>query len=84
MAERTSKGWAFTDADVATIEALIVDRCPPGEIAKTVGCTAHALITRWPAARMTRAERSEWASICAKIGHDSGDYPRAGRSRISA
>lgn len=56
---------AFTDAQTELIEQLIEDRCPPGEIAKTVGCTDWTIRNRFPASRMTRAERAEYASLLA-------------------
>lgn len=57
---------AFTDAELTLIGKLIEDRCPPGEIAKTVGCQPWTIRDRFPASRMTRAERAEYASLCAE------------------
>ena len=75
----------FTPDQIATIEMLIADGCPPGEIGETVGVNAHAITSRFPDAKMSPAARKEWLSLrafmtaCEKLYDRRTDAPRLGK-----
>ncbi len=70
-----STGFVPTPEQDRIARMLVAERCPPGEIADTIGVRAHTVLRLWPDARMTRAERTEWLTLRRRIaemerGHD--------------